>query len=131
MRIEFSGVQPSDAGRRREPSGVAPAEEDRKRSADVQPQREEGPRAEASARVSLSQEAKKRLAEEESGARAEIRKAVEEKGAVAQLLETQKERVSQADQGGGVRPPPTRPSPEDQSSIRAAQQRLASAGLTA
>ncbi len=131
MRVEFSGVQPADAGRRQEPAGVAPAEESRKRAVEAQPQREDGPRAEASARVNLSAEAKKKLAEEDSGARAEIRKAADEKGPVAKLLETQKERVSQAGRDDGVRPPPTRPSADDQASIRAAQQRLASAGLTA
>ncbi len=130
MRVEFSGVQPANTGRQQEPAVAAPAEEESRRTAEVQAQREEGPRAEASARVSLSQEAKKRLADEESGARAEIRKAVEEKGAVAKLLETQKERVSASDDKNALRPPPTRPSPDDQASIRAAQQRLASAGLT-
>lgn len=129
MRVEFSGVQPANTGRQQEPAGVAPAEEERKRTSEAQPQREERPRAETSTRVSLSEEAKKKLAEEGSGARAEARKAVEEKGAVAKLLETQKERVSQPSDETALRPPPTRPSQDDRASIRSAEQRLASAGL--
>lgn len=130
MRVEFSGVQPASTGQQERPAGVALAEEESKRTVEAQAQRDESQRAEVSARVTVSNEAKKRLAEEESGARAEIRKAVDDKGAVAKLLETQKERVSQSAGEGGVRPAPTRPSPDDQASIRAAEQRLASAGLT-
>lgn len=131
MRVEFSGVDPSSAGRRQDPTQVAPAEEERTRTAEVQPRREEGPSAERSTRVTLSQEARSKLAEEESGARAEARKAVDEKGAVSKLLETQKERASRPSDENAIRPAPTRPEPEDKSSIRAAQQRLASAGLMA
>ena len=131
MRVEFSGVDPSSAGGRQDPTRAAAAEQERTRTAEVQPRREEGPSAERSTRVTLSQEAKSKLAEEETGARAEARKAVEEKGAVSKLLEAQKERASQPSDENAVRPAPTRPSPDDKASIRAAEQRLASAGLMA
>jgi len=130
MRVEFSGVQPGSTGRQQGAAGIAPAEEERKRAPESQVQREDGPRAEASARVSVSDEARNKLAEEASRKGPGDRGAADEDGAIARLLETQKERASRPDSEATVRPAPTRPSPDDQVSIRAAEQRLASAGLT-
>ena len=84
-----------------------------------------------STRVSVSAEARARLAEEEStGVREQQSEASEEQGPVAKLLEIQKERVASASEDNALPPPSTRPETEDRGSIRAAEQRLASAGLT-
>lgn len=129
MRIEPSSTEAASAGRQPQVQQAAAAEEERAGPRQAAAARDEGPRAERSTRVTVSEEAKKKLAAEESGARAEIRKAIEDKGAVAKLLETQKERVSQPKDETSIQPAPTRPSQNDQSSIRSAEQRLASAGL--
>ncbi|MFZ4499649.1 MAG: hypothetical protein ACOYMX_08090 [Burkholderiales bacterium] len=132
MNVQFSGIEPTSVDRRQDPAaGAAQAAREQGARPAAAEARGSGPREGGSTRVTVSAEARARLAAEETtGAREEARKAAEDKGAVARLLETQKERVASAGKDNALQPPPTRPSPEDRGSIRAAEQRLAAAGLT-
>lgn len=132
MEVQFSGIDPASTDRRQsQATGAGPALQRRISDLLETNQSADNPREGGSTRVSVSAAARARLAEEEStGVREQQSEASEEQGPVAKLLEIQKERVASASEDNALPPPSTRPETEDRGSIRAAEQRLASAGLT-
>lgn len=136
MRIESSGLDPSTIGRGPDQASAAPDQNDpRKRTAgspQVPAQAQDGAEAASSARVTLSPEAKARLAGETQDGTEQDKPADPrlETGSLSSLLQKQKERVASPPEDAAIKPPPIRPSPQDESSIRAAEQRLAAQGLS-